>query len=201
MEGDEALLDFITANKRALVTYLNDRFQPMYRFDFDGMGRWLDRIKLKGKYALYTAQKHVIAATTRGLRSRDSILLVGQMGTGKTAMGGTAAIAIAAGVVKSMQNAMRPDQVVLIVAPPHLVEKWKRELYSIHSNIVVERLDRHEDVKAFMEQAARLGPGIAKIGLIKRDMTKLGSGYEPAVVWRSEAVALWQSGAADAARL
>ena len=194
MEGDEALLGFITANQRALVTYLNDRFQPMYRFDFDGMGRWLDRIKLKGKYALYTAQKHVIAATTRGLRSRDSILLVGQMGTGKTAMGGTAAIAVAAGVVKSMQNAMRPDQVVLIVAPPHLVEKWKRELYSIHSNIVVERLDRHEDVKAFMDKAARLGPGIAKIGLVKRDMTKLGSGYEPAVVWRSEAVALWKPG-------
>lgn len=194
MAGDEALLGFITANKRALVKYLNDRFQPKYQFDFDGMRRWLDRIKLKGKYALYTAQKHVIAATTRGLRSRDSILLVGQMGTGKTAMGGTAAIAVAAGVVKSMQNAMRPDQVVLIVAPPHLVEKWKRELYSIHANIVVERLDRHEDVKAFMEQAERLGPGIAKIGLIKRDMTKLGSGHEAAVVWRNGAVALWKQG-------
>jgi superfamily II DNA or RNA helicase len=194
MEGDEALLGFISANKRALVSYLNDRFQPMYQFNFDGMRHWLDRIKLKGKYALYTAQKHVIAATTRGLRSRDSILLVGQMGTGKTAMGGTAAIAVAAGVVKSMQDAMRPDQVVLIVAPPHLVEKWKRELYSIHSNIVVERLDRHEDVKAFMDKAARLGAGIAKIGLIKRDMTKLGSGHEPAVVWRNDAVALWQPG-------
>ena len=123
------------------------------------------------------------------------------MGTGKTAMGGTAAIAIAAGVVKSMQDAMRPDQVVLIVAPPHLVEKWKRELHSIHSNIFVERLDRHEDVKAFMDKAARLGPGIAKIGLIKRDMTKLGSGHEPAVIWRNEAVALWQHGSADAGRL
>ena len=178
MEGDEALLSFITTNKRALATYLNDRFQPMYQFDFDHIGKWLDRIKLKGKYALYTAQKHVIGAVTRGLRSRDSILLVGQMGTGKTAMGGTAAIAVAAGVVKSMQNAMRPDQVVLIVAPPHLIEKWKRELYSIHANIVVERLDRHEDVKAFMDKAALLGPGIAKIGLIKRDMTKLGSGQE-----------------------
>ena len=194
MEGDEALLGFITSNKRALAGYLNDRFQPMYRFDFDGIGRWLDRVKLKGKYALYTAQKHVIAATTRGLRSRDSILLVGQMGTGKTAMGGSAAIAIASGVAKALQNQMRPDQVVLIVAPPHLIEKWKRELYSIHSNICVERLDRHEDVKAFMEKVAMLGPGIAKIGLIKRDMTKLGAGHEPAVIWRSEAIALWRHG-------
>ncbi len=115
--------------------------------------------------------------------------------THNTAIGGTAAIALASGVVKSMQHAMRDDQVVLIVAPPHLIEKWKRELYSIDPNIVVEHLARHEDVKAFMDQAARLGPGIAKIGLVKRDMTKLGSGHEPAVVWRSEAVALWQQGA------
>ena len=179
MEGDEALLGFITANKRALAAYLNDRFQPMYSFDLNGMGRWLDRIRLKGKYPMYTAQKHVIGAVTRGLRSRDSILLVGQMGTGKTAMGGTAAIAMAAGVVKTMRECnARDDQVVLIVAPPHLIEKWKRELHSISRNIYVERLDRHEDVKAFMDKAARLGPGIAKIGLIKRDMTKLGAGRE-----------------------
>ena len=192
MEGDEALLAFITTNKRALATYLNAKFQPMYRFDFDGIGRWLDRIKLKGKYPLYTAQKHVIAAVTCGLRARDSTLLVGQMGTGKTAMGGTAAIAIAVNVVKAMQNAMRSDQVVLIVAPPHLIEKWKRELYSIQPNLYVERLDRHEDVKAFMDKAAVLGSGVAKIGLIKRDMTKLGAGHEPAVIWRNEALALWR---------
>ncbi|MEO8391549.1 MAG: helicase-related protein [Chloroflexota bacterium] len=111
--------------------------------------------------------------------------------THNTAMGGTAGIALAADIVQSLQNAMRSDQIVLIVAPPHLVEKWKRELISIQSNIVVERLDRHEDVKAFMDKAALLGPGIAKIGLIKRDMTKLGSGNQPAVVWHNAATTLW----------
>ena len=67
MEGDEALLGFITSNKRALAQYLNAKFQPMYRFDMNGIGRWLNSIRLKGKYPLYTAQKHVIAAVTRGL--------------------------------------------------------------------------------------------------------------------------------------
>ncbi|MBE2271175.1 MAG: hypothetical protein IAE80_23275, partial [Anaerolinea sp.] len=192
MEGDEALLGFITANKRALASYLNRRFQPLYRFDFDGIGRWLDRIRLKGKYPLYTAQKHVIAAVTRGLRSRDSLLLCGQMGVGKTAIGGSAAIALAANIVTGMERSMRPDQVVLIVAPPHLIEKWQRELHSIRPNLLVRRLDRHEDVKSFMAEAAALGGEVAKIGLIKRDMTKLGAGHEPAVIWRREAVALWQ---------
>lgn len=49
MEGDEALLGFITSNKRSLASYLNAKFQPMYRFDMNGIGRWLDGdIRLKG---------------------------------------------------------------------------------------------------------------------------------------------------------
>ncbi len=159
------------------------------------MEHWLDRIRLKGKYPLYTAQKHVTAAVTRGFQDRDSILLVGQMGVGKTAIGGSTAIAMAAGVVENLRGQIQDDQVVLIVAPPHLIEKWKRELHSISRNILVERLDRHEDVKAFMDKAERAGSGIAKIGLIKRDMTKLGAGRDASVIWRDEWVALWRQDA------
>ena len=41
-------------------------------------------------------------------------------------------------------------------------------------------------------KAARIGAGVPKIGLIKRDLTKLGCSREVAVVWRSEPVALWR---------
>lgn len=195
MEGDEALLGFITSNKRALALYLNAKFQPMYRFDLNGIGRWLDGIRLKGKHTLYTAQKHVVAAVTRGLQDRDSILLIGQMGVGKTALGGASAVAIASHIAAAFQGEMRADQVVLIVAPPHLIEKWKRELASIAPKACIERLDRHEQVKAFMLRAELLPPTVPKIGLIKRDLTKLGCAWEPAVVWHMEAVALWRFGA------
>ncbi|MAS35385.1 MAG: hypothetical protein CL610_15350 [Anaerolineaceae bacterium] len=192
MDGDEALLEFITGNKKALAGYLNNKFSPAYQFDMNGLSRWLDRIRLKGKYPLYAAQKHVIAAVTKGFEKRDSILLVGQMGVGKTAQGSAAAVAIACGAVKAFQDDIRPDQVTLVVCPPHLVEKWKRELLSIYPNMIVERIDRHEQVKSFMDQAARIGAGVPKIGLIKRDLTKLGCSREVAVVWRSEPVALWR---------
>ncbi|MBE2267769.1 MAG: hypothetical protein IAE80_06020 [Anaerolinea sp.] len=195
MEGDEALLGFITSNKRALAQYLNTKFKPMYGFDFAGIGGWLDRIRLKGKHAMYTAQKHVVGAIARGFQSRDSILLIGSMGTGKTLMGGSAAVSIASGTVKALANDMRPDQVVLIVAPPHLIEKWKRELASIAPKACIERLDRHEQVREFMLRAEALPPTVPKIGLIKRDLTKLGCAWEPSVVWHSEAVALWRHGA------
>ncbi len=194
MEGDEALLGFITANKRALAQYLSTRFKPMYGFDFAGIGGWLDRIRLKGKYPMYTAQKHVVGAVARGFQSRNSILLIGSMGTGKTLMGGSAAISMASGVVKALANDIRPNQVVLIVAPPHLIEKWKRELVSIAPKAAIERLNRHEEVKRFMDRAEALPAHVPKIGLIKRDLTKLGCAWESAVVWRSEAVALWRHG-------
>jgi hypothetical protein len=194
MEGDEALLNFIRGHRQALAQYLNQRFKPLYRFDLNGLATILERIKLKGKYSLYMAQRHVIAAMTRAFEERDSLLLIGQMGVGKTALGSTTAIAIATGAVKALRSQMRPDQVTLVIAPPHLIEKWKREILSIHSNAFVERLDRHEDVKAFMDKAARLGAGMPKIGLIKRDMTKLGCPREQAVIWRTVGRALWRYG-------
>jgi hypothetical protein len=194
MEGDESLLNFIRGHRQALAQYLNQRFRPMYRFDMNGLGKVLERIKLKGKYPLYLAQRHVIAAMTRAFEERDSLLLIGQMGTGKTALGSTTAISIGTGAVKALRAEMQPNQVTLIICPPHLVEKWKREILSIHANAYVQQLDRHEEVKAFMEKAELLGANIPKIGLIKRDMTKLGSPREPAVVWRKVGRALWRYG-------
>ncbi|NJO82730.1 MAG: hypothetical protein HC828_07825 [Blastochloris sp.] len=34
MDGDDALLEFITSNKRSLAAYLNNKFSPAYQFDF-----------------------------------------------------------------------------------------------------------------------------------------------------------------------
>jgi superfamily II DNA or RNA helicase len=45
-----------------------------------------------------------------------------------------------------------------------------------------------------MQRAETIGGSIPKIGLIKRDMTKLGCAWEPAVHWRSEPMALWRHG-------
>ena len=62
----------------------------------------------------------------------------------KTAMGSTTAIAIASGAVEALQDDIGDDQVILVICPPHLIEKWKRELVSINPNIMVEHLKRHE---------------------------------------------------------
>lgn len=173
MEGDDALLDFIQTNREALVKYLNQRFQPLYQFDYNGLGQRLSEIRLNGTYELFAAQKHVIGAITKGFEHRDGIMLIGAMGTGKTAIG--------SGVTSVLGGT------VLIVCPPHLVQKWRRELQSVDRGATIRHLKRHEDVKKFMSL-----PGRLKVGIIKRDMTKLGSGWQAAVVWRVRSTALWR---------
>ena len=193
LNDDTSMIDFIVDHKQALTHYIEQRFEPMYKFDLNGLRPFLDPIRLNGKYELYTAQKHVVAALTRGFEKRDGILLVGAMGTGKTILGSSAAIAISTGAAKAMRKNFRDDQVTLIVCPPHLVNKWEREAQSVSPRTYIAKLKRHEDVKAFMDKAAALGPGIAKIGIIKREMTKLGSGFKAAVVWKPWNQTRWKA--------
>ena len=201
MEGDDALLDFITTNKSALAAYLRDKFDPLYGFDFNGMKSWLDRLRLRGKYPLYTAQKHVVGAVTKGFEQRKGLLLVGQMGVGKTVLASSVAIGACRGIVQALSEQMRADQIVLVVAPPHLIEKWKRELASFDGDALIERLDRHEDVKAFMERAQTAGAGVAKIALdqARSDQARLQlAARRPLAARRQSALAPARS---DAGRL
>ncbi|MEO8391610.1 MAG: DUF6094 domain-containing protein [Chloroflexota bacterium] len=191
LNDDEAMIKFITDHKAPLNRYIESRFNPLYRFDLNGMRPYLDAIKLNGKHPLYMAQKHVIAAVCKGFEQRDGILLVGQMGTGKTALGSSSAVAIGTGAAKAMRDTLQADEVVLIVCPPHLVSKWEREAQSISPRTFIARIKRHEDLKAFMDKASKLGPGIAKIAILKREMTKLGSGHTTAVHWKPHNTPRW----------
>lgn len=183
LDGDDALLSFITDNRHALTKYISQQFTPKYTFDFNGLNSWLSQIRLGGKHKLYTAQKHVIAAIVKGFETRKGILLSGQMGSGKSAMGSAVAVAL-------LRKA-HAEQVALIVAPPHLIDKWQREILSVAPQAFVAKLNRHEDVKHFMTKSALLSQRIPKIGLVKRDMVKLGTPREVAVVWKTRATARW----------
>src|SRR5581483_10946339 len=100
--GDAPIASFIKTHKIALLKYLDDNFAPMYNFDYSAYKTLLARSK-RGK--LYQTQRHVIAACLAALKSRRSVILVGEPGAGKTIMGAT----IAAGMVPQM----RQGQVVI----------------------------------------------------------------------------------------
>ena len=98
---------------RCSTTWI-DHFTPLYDFDYGELAPILNRVRIKGN-RLYETQKHVVASTYTALQQRKGVIVVGEPGVGKTVVGASLAIAL--------RPHMKPDQVVIIMAPPHLTGK------------------------------------------------------------------------------
>lgn len=186
MSGDAALVDFIGRHKTALLEYLDRHFKPLYDFRYDHLASLLNRVRIKGN-PLYPTQRHVIAATYTALQHRKGVIVVGEPGVGKTALGATLAIAL--------RPHMRPDQVVIVTSPPHLTGKWQREIEMVAQSVGVRVhaaiLKRVDEVRVFMEADL---PLTLKVGIIPREMAKLAEGWQPAVQWRTVRTTRWAFG-------
>ena len=96
-------------------------FPPRYQFNLNGYGPTLASLNQKrliprvGKPGLIPAQAHCAAAVATQLETKNNALIVGEMGTGKTLMGTAVAACITA-------------KHTIILCPPHLVDKWVREV-------------------------------------------------------------------------
>ena len=209
MEGDDHLMRFIRNNRIELADYLNDKFDPMYGFQYSGLKPFLDNIRIKQTYPLYNSQKHVVAALVRGLIERDSLMLVGQMGTGKTALSVSAFLALqqamtgqirgaTVDIVEQIQaEAEDARDIILVVCPPHLVKKWQRELIGIAGEeaVFARYMHRHEDVKQFMDEASQPEhEGKLKFGVVARSMVKLGEGWQASYVRKPHYELRWEYG-------
>ncbi|MCC7447123.1 MAG: hypothetical protein IT324_06890 [Anaerolineae bacterium] len=182
LSGDAALVDFIKMHKPVLMNYLDEHFKPFYAFDYSPLKAVLAYPK-RGK--LYPTQKHVIAACYTALRERRGVILCGEPGVGKTICGATIAAAL--------QPQMQPGQVVIVMCPPHLVEKWEREIREAARRTFVKILRNVDDVRAFMDKAAQNGSTVLNVGIISRETAKLGEGWEIAVYWRKVHMARWSA--------
>lgn len=184
MTGDAALVNFISEHKAALLDYLEAHFKPLYDFNYAHLAPMLNRVRI-GK-GLFTTQKHVIAAAYTALQQRKGIYLVGEPGVGKSVMG--------AALAAALQPHMRSDQVVICMCPPHLVEKWKREIGKVTASSYVEILENVDETRTFMDKCRRLLPHTLKVGIIARERAKLGEGWAAAVQWHKRHTALWKLG-------
>lgn len=180
ISGDGPIANFIKTHKSALMDYLDEHFSPLYHFDYSPYKATLARSK-RGK--LFQTQKHVIAACATALQQRKSVILVGEPGVGKTICGATLAAVL--------QPQMKPGQVVIVMAPPHLVEKWEREAREATPHTFVKILKNVDDVRAFMDKSATNPPNVLNIGIVSREAAKLAEGWAIAVNWRKVRLARW----------
>jgi hypothetical protein len=116
--------------------------------------------------APFEAQRHVIEAARRALRHQKSLLVVGEMGTGKTLMG-MAAIHAHAGE--------QPYR-ALVFCPGQLVQKWEREIRETIPGVEVIQI---ESWKSLLHLKRTVKPKGSQWYIIARDRAKLGAKWRP----------------------
>jgi len=180
-ELDEAdrLTQFIDSWKELIAQQVMNTVKPIYNFDYHEMDDSVEKVlntlsryrRLPGRArtGLFEAQKHVTVAIWKRLLESDYAICLGEMGTGKT----TVAVSVAALLGEKGYPA-------LVICPPHLVEKWIREIRGIVPLAHAVVLKRVRDVNRFVKEAPYY-QSRPLFAVMSREMAKLGSGWRPAV--------------------
>ena len=146
---------------------------------YDGQrAAWQDDILAGLKRTPFPAQAHRIHAVYAGLVERDlpAVFLNGEMGTGKTMMG----ICLAALMYRGYSQ--KP---VLVISPPHLVYKWRREILDTIPQAAVTVINGSNaiiDLIRFRERLVdgRLEDGRQHFLVIGRVRMRMGFYWKPA---------------------
>ena len=112
-------------------------------------------------------QADTIAGTALALKSQRSATVVGEMGTGKSFIGAAAAV---------MAGFRRP----LVLCPPHLTRKWKREIEMTVPGVravIVKSISDLESLRA-------ADPSVTLFTIMSRERAKLSYRWQAAVVRR-----------------
>lgn len=110
----ETLADYLAEFGNELAYKVETTFDPLHIPGRDPLPK-MDFVR-----SPLPAQSHVVAASVKALHRTGSVWVTAKMGTGKTFMGAAIAHLEAAG----------RDYRSIVMCPPHLIEKWKRELES-----------------------------------------------------------------------
>ena len=153
--------EFIDHYKEAIAKRVVESYPPLYRPSEDP--RPLPRLLRKP----LGGQADAIRGAALSLEAHQGTTVVGEMGTGKTFIGAAAAY-------------MAGFQRVLILCPPHLTRKWKREIEETvpggRAAIVTSITDL---------ERLRLSTGAGPLfAIMSRERAKLSYRWKPAVIER-----------------
>ena len=152
---------FIDKFKDAIARRVVESYPPLYRPSENGgtIPRLLRRP--------LGAQADAIRGATLSLKAHRGTTVVGEMGTGKTFIGAAAAY-------------MAGFERVLIICPPHLVPKWKREVEMTVPGVRAAIVESITDLER-LRLSVGSGPLFA---VMSREKAKLSYRWMPAVIQR-----------------
>ena len=119
----------------------------------------------------FPAQADVIQAVVKTLEKKSGVIIVGEMGTGKTYQG-----------IKAVHiSAQKKPYRALVMCPGHIVHKWAREIKQTIPGAKTHILENWKDVIA-LRHLPRKSSG-AEYYIISRDRAKLSFIERPAATW------------------
>ena len=170
-----SLQDFIAAFGDGLLETVRRQNPPVYVGDADPTrSRLLDALHRQP----FARQLDVVQAVSRLLvdLNEPAAIINGEMGTGKTMM------AIAAAVC--LHHAGFPR--TLVICPPHLVYKWRREIRETVPGARVWILNGPDTLKKLLQlRALRAKPAAPEFFVMGRVRMRMGFNWVPAFVTRT----------------
>ena len=152
---------FIDTFKDAIARRVVESYPPLYRPSENG--GTLPRLLRKP----LGAQADAIRGAALSLKAHRGTTVVGEMGTGKTFIGAAAAH-------------MAGFERILIICPPHLVPKWKREVEMTVPGVRAAIVESITDLER-LRLSVGSGPLFA---VMSREKAKLSYRWMPAVIQR-----------------
>ena len=172
----EKLESLISQNKDIFYKELKEVIKP----SFDGLDNpskytnIVENFVTKSNRKPFARQARLISAASEYISKKNnkSLLISSEMGTGKTQL----AINI---------SQLKKFTVNMVLCPPHLVDKWADEIYSVyteyeHKKIKVIKVNRWEDLIPYTKRDMRKD-GIKYYFIISRETAKLGYPKQPAI--------------------
>ena len=170
-----SLTDFISSFGAGLLDAVQAQNAPVYNRD---PGRDRAEVMTRLTRRLFDEQQHVVQACARLLldHGERACVVNGEMGSGKTIM----AIALAA--VMSAEGFSR----TLVVCPPHLVYKWRREIKQTVPDASVWILNGPDTLrKLLMLRSMRDRPKVPTFFIMGRVRMRMGFNWKPAFATRT----------------
>lgn len=175
--GTQEYQDFLVEHIEALREEISSRHNPLYAPERDWahyapfMVHYHAPGKLPGRDSdtLLPVQEQKTAAIAHMFRTQKAAILVGAMGTGKTTM------SMAAMYLHEPRRYMTgKDTKIVVLCPPHLVKKWKREAeiclreFGVKAHIIKTVSDA---------ETAMTEPGLSYL-ILKESTAKAGAGWK-----------------------
>ena len=171
----ETLTDYLQLYSSQLIDKAAQKFTPIFNPEQDSFNEkekdYFDYAEYYGKLKFFEAQKNVIASISRSLNKNKSCLLIGEMGSGKTAVA-TAAIFL---------NSKKKNTNNIIMCPGHLVEKWRREINRLYPEAecyIISDFNTLLNLENKINDKRRNYP---LFFIISKDTAKINYAEEPAV--------------------